>query len=257
MPEANKYKNNCLHSSSHDYSSFAREVQSLKKCEEVNFRKNENIIVGGDQPTHIYIIKTGYVRSFRINQNGQFSILGLHYPGEIIGSELIIDDSSDYFASSIGKSTLFKVPVETFLQSKHSTKLLSLKLKSLQNLLGIFCKLSATEKICWFILRHSINQNSKGYITNSFELGFSRNDIANFIGITSETLSRIMNRLKLEHIIALDGKYISILDFTKLLEKVPSEWKQYLSNIERGHQYCPICDLESELADTSSLTLLG
>ena len=237
------------HINIHDCFNFATEAQQSNSCEEINARKNEIIINGGDELRHIYIIKTGYVRSYRINQEGQLTIIGLHYPGEIIGNELLINESSDYFASSVGKSILYKVPVDMFLQSRHSPKLLSLKLLELQDLLNIFSKLNATEKICWFMLRHSLNQNRRGYITSSFEFGFTRNDIANYIGITSETMSRIINKLKLDQAIAIKGKFITILDFSKLIDNLPFGLVQQLKSFEAISSSCPLCQKNEHLPD--------
>ena len=49
----------------------------------------------------------------------------------------------------------------------------------------------------------------------------TRNEIGNYLGLTVETISRLLTRFQKENLIAVDGKLITILDFEGIKQRMP------------------------------------
>ena len=56
----------------------------------------------------------------------------------------------------------------------------------------------------------------RGFSATQFNLSMSRQDIANYLGLTLETVSRCIGHLRVEKVLEVDGRYIRILDMSKL-----------------------------------------
>ena len=76
---------------------------------------------------------------------------------------------------------------------------------------------SALERIAVFLLDYSRRMGSRGYSTTKFNLGMPRHDIANYLGLTLETVSRLFSRLDKEGILHVERKFICIADPERLI----------------------------------------
>jgi CRP/FNR family transcriptional regulator len=85
--------------------------------------------------------------------------------------------------------------------------------QKLQLLLG---KKTAEEKIGTFILNLSMRYQQRHLSATMFRLPMARTDIANYLGLAVETVSRIVTRLQAQKILKADGKDIDILDYKQL-----------------------------------------
>jgi CRP/FNR family transcriptional regulator len=58
--------------------------------------------------------------------------------------------------------------------------------------------------------------HARGFSATQFNLSMSRQDIANYLGLTLETVSRCIGHLRDEKVLEVDGRYVHILDMPKL-----------------------------------------
>lgn len=73
-------------------------------------------------------------------------------------------------------------------------------------------QLNASERVAMFLLSLAARYKAKQLSDKLIDLPMSKGDISNYLGITAETLSRVLSQLKKEQIIAVDGRLITILD---------------------------------------------
>jgi CRP/FNR family nitrogen fixation transcriptional regulator len=159
-------------------------------CAMSYYRANEVIFGEGDAAGPLYLVVTGAVRIVRLTADGRRQVTGFHFAGEVFGFEA--DGEYHCYAESVdgtGIRVLRPAP------GGFGTSALLLALKSLQRaeshvlLLG---RLSATEKMAAFLLDLLDRQESEQTIT----LPMQRNDIADYLGLTFETVSRVLRVLK-------------------------------------------------------------
>ena len=81
-----------------------------------------------------------------------------------------------------------------------------------QSLLVLLGKKSAEERLAAFLVSISSRYKQRGFSADNFRLSMSRNDIANYLGLAVETVSRLFTRLDEENLLQVHGKNITIAD---------------------------------------------
>jgi CRP/FNR family transcriptional regulator, nitrogen fixation regulation protein len=152
----------------------------------------------GEKAGHIYQVEFGAVRTYRLLADGRRQISAFYLPGEVFGFEA--DATHHFFAEAISATG-----IRIFRSSacpNLSNDLLPLALKSLvrtQEHLLVLGRQSAAERVAAFLLDMAERQGG----LNQFDLPMSRMDIADYLGLTIETVSRTFSKLKEKGIIRL------------------------------------------------------
>jgi CRP/FNR family transcriptional regulator len=80
----------------------------------------------------------------------------------------------------------------------------------------MLCNQNAEEKVGTFLCTMSTRLSQLGYFSTNFKLAMSRQDIGNYLGLTVETVSRILGRFQKDHIIAISNKSVELLNLDQL-----------------------------------------
>jgi CRP/FNR family transcriptional regulator len=81
-----------------------------------------------------------------------------------------------------------------------------------QEMILLLSKKNAEERLAAFIYGLSQRFSERGFSPREFRLTMTRGDIGNYLGLTVETISRLLGRFQKADMIAVKGKYISIND---------------------------------------------
>lgn len=162
-------------------------------------------IFGEDEPaTHVYKVVSGAARAYRLLDDGRRQIIAFYLPGDLFGFE----SSGVHLCSAeaICTSVIATTGVSLFL--KHSTSpaghaqgpwsLMAGELSRTQDRLTLLMR-SAEERVAYFLLEMSRRAGNRSAIT----LPMPRQDIADYLGITIETVSRTLSHLEQSGIISL------------------------------------------------------
>jgi CRP-like cAMP-binding protein len=180
---------------------------------------NEHAYFEGDTECRIYRIEEGMMRLYRILADGRRQIMAFRSAGNIIG----IGSNGKQFCSAeaVTPVRLRSLPLsvadrrmreEPVVQSE-LLNLLTNELAEARQQLAVLNRRSALEKVAAFIADHS---RRSGY-AQRVELQVSRNDIADFLGLTIETVSRTLTKLRSQRVIETpQAQSIIILDFDRL-----------------------------------------
>ncbi|MEZ2128268.1 MULTISPECIES: helix-turn-helix domain-containing protein [unclassified Sinorhizobium] len=160
----------------------------------------QSIYIDGERATRIYRVEYGAVRECRILSSGRRLIVAFHMAGEWFG--LQNGNTYRFSAEAIGATgiqSFGRDEPQEFLQSLMPAALDSLaSAQEHQLVIGRQC---AVERIAAFLVEMSAR---RGGLAN-FELPMSRTDIADYLGLTVETVSRALTKLKHRRIIRLHG----------------------------------------------------
>lgn len=173
----------------------------------------------------IYAVCSGVFKLFQLNEDGSEKVIGFRFPGELIGEDAIFLEKYNYNAIAIGESSVCEVSFAKLhacgqlapgLQQKLIQLLTKQSFKQQRNAQALIGKKSAESLLAAFLLNISERNAEYSHSETKIDLTISRNEIANFLGIRRETLSRILTKLQKEHLIALDGKNLEILSLEAL-----------------------------------------
>ena len=167
----------------------------------------ENIFLQQEISTNLYNITEGNVKIYHLLSDGRIQIIGFLYPGDFFGAYK--KGKYNYSAEAIGDVRLcvFKQEVldkylgKNMNLAKELLHMTSHELTLAQDRIGVLGKMNANERMAKFILNISNQRARIGWQDNPISLPMTRQDIADYLGLTLETVSREITKLKTTNII--------------------------------------------------------
>lgn len=95
---------------------------------------------------------------------------------------------------------------------------MSNEIKNDQEMILLLSKMNAEERLAAFIFNLSKRYSARGFSSREFRLTMTRNDIGNYLGLTVETISRLLGRFQKIGMLSVKGKYVNIHDLNALNE---------------------------------------
>lgn len=168
------------------------------------FSRNGEIYGEGDDAEYAYKVISGAVRTYRILADGRRQIGSFHLPGDVFGLEVGDEHAFSAEAVSETKVIVAKRSVLVALAARDSEvardlwTLMGRELARAQEHIVLLIK-SAQERVAAFLLEMA-ERHPAG---DTIELPMSRQDIADYLGLTIETVSRTLTALESEAAIEL------------------------------------------------------
>jgi CRP/FNR family transcriptional regulator len=178
----------------------------------------------GDPVTRVFTLTKGTLKLYKLLADGRRQVTGFMHPGDFLG--ISVDDEHAFSAEALEPAQLCWFPRNRFddFVEQHAPmerelyRIAAHELAAAQEQFVLLGRKTATERIASFILRLSERSNA-----NTVHLSMSRSDIADYLGLTKETVSRVLSALKRERVIRLDAlDEIRILDRAMLQELAES-----------------------------------
>ena len=179
-----------------------------------SYASGETIYAQGDRADRIYEVVAGMVRTVCTTRDGRRVVHDFFVPGDVFGlagarthastAEAVVDSRLKHCERvSAERLALVDEAAATTLWSwltrgiEHATARASLLAHS-----------DAREKVMGFLLEMADRLNAE----QRFELAMSRYDIADYLGLSSETVSRAFTALRARGMIALEGRRVVMLE---------------------------------------------
>jgi CRP/FNR family nitrogen fixation transcriptional regulator len=175
---------------------------------EFSYRKRAEIYGEQEPADHVYRVVRGAVRSYKLLSDGRRQITAFHLPGDIFGLE---NGSVHRFTTEAIINTTVRLATRCSVEHVAATDvhvirdLLSMTASNLQHaedhmlLLG---RKTSIERVAAFLLEMDRRLAEAGMVA----LPMGRRDIADYLGLTLETVSRMLSRLYDEGILGFSGK---------------------------------------------------
>ncbi|QJR79305.1 fumarate/nitrate reduction transcriptional regulator Fnr [Alteromonas pelagimontana] len=208
------------------------EIESLDDIIERKkpLHKHDKLVRPGDAFRSLYAVRSGSLKSFVNNQDGEEQIVGFHFPGDIIGFDALRESQHQSFTQALETAMVCELPYETldkmaiqFHKLRHQLmSFMSAEIKQHHDMMMLLNKRTAEERLLYFLAHLSKRFEERGFSHRQFNLSMTRNEIGNYLGLTVETISRLLTRFQKEGIIEVEGKLISIMNFAALDNKLQS-----------------------------------
>uniref|UniRef100_A0A3B0LX25 Fumarate and nitrate reduction regulatory protein n=1 Tax=Arsenophonus endosymbiont of Trialeurodes vaporariorum TaxID=235567 RepID=A0A3B0LX25_9GAMM len=188
--------------------------------------KGQILFKAGDELKSLYAIRSGTIKSYTITEEGDEQITGFHLAGDLVGFDAIINHKHLSFAQALETSMVCEIPFETLddLSGKmpnlrqQTMRLMSSEIKDDQEMTLLLSKKNAEERLAAFIYNLSLRFAQRGFSAKEFRLTITRGDIGNYLGLTVETISRLLGRFQKNNTLSVKGNYITINDMYKLTQ---------------------------------------
>jgi len=163
----------------------------------MTFSRNEEIYGESEPADYLYKVVSGAVRAYRVLDDGRRQIAAFYLPGDMFGMEF--GDEHRCSAEAVGAVTVrvFKRSAVLALASRDSDvsrqiwEMTARELHRAQDHMLLLIK-SAEERLASFL----IEMNSRLSARNDVNLPMSRQDIADYLGLTIETVSRMFTQFE-------------------------------------------------------------
>lgn len=169
------------------------------------FKQNAEIFAEGQPAEHLYKVVAGAARICRLMSDGRRHIGAFYLPGDVFGFEA--GDLHSYCAEAVCDCTIRVVRKRRFLENaaEHPGAIAGLWEDTVRHLqrahdhMFLLGRKNAQERIAAFLLDMADRLPNE----NGVELPMSRQDIADYLGLTIETVSRTLTQMERDRLLAM------------------------------------------------------
>ncbi len=186
--------------------------------------KNEFLYRDGDKSRAMYAVRSGCVKTMTESANGEEQIVGFHLAGELLGLDGFGEGHHTCNAVALETSSVCELPLDDLEALCHKVPGLQKQMRRIMGkevaedhkMLLLLGKMTSEERLASFLLSLAARMEERHWKETEFNLSMPRQDIANYLGMAVETVSRLFASFQSEKIIEVDRRHITILDMNRL-----------------------------------------
>ncbi|NEZ03951.1 helix-turn-helix domain-containing protein [Wenzhouxiangella sp. XN201] len=177
----------------------------------------------GDAQSEAYIVRCGHLKSYRVHRDGEEQILGMLGPGDVLGFDALTGRPASYSVVALEIASLERIPLGRDGIGEGDSAGYMNVVEGMYRELQRFSRLlymdrhPAERRLAEFLLDFSREEGERGRSRIDLMLPFNRRDLACFLGLAPETLSRTFSRFQEQGILSVDNREIHILEYEALL----------------------------------------
>lgn len=183
------------------------------------------IFFEGDEAEAYYVVIEGSLKLYKLLSDGRRQVTGFLFKGDFVGLAFRADHS--FTAEALEHARLCQMPRQKFDLFLDENKALGRKLLqvttngivSAQEQMLLLGRKTAQERLASFLIWMSARAEERGEDRSRLVVPMSRTDMGDYLGLTVETVSRTMTKLKRQGVITLpDRRIVEIVDHDALEE---------------------------------------
>lgn len=199
------------------YSAIAR----LKRT----IRRSAALFRAGDPLVAVYIVRSGTFKTMSTCDCGKQGITGFYLPGDIIGLDAFSDSVHPYDAIALEESEVCVILIQQLQRmasavpalQKQVVRALSREVARAQTLLLTMGCMDAEQRVAQLLLSLAERYHRLGYAGDALLLHMTRDEIANHLGLSSETVSRVISRMRRKGLLTVHQRHIGFTDPARLI----------------------------------------
>jgi CRP/FNR family transcriptional regulator len=173
----------------------------------------------GDRVRSLFTLRSGCVKEVASATTESEPVLNFCLPGEVLGLQHAGADCFTQGGIAVEATSYCEMPWQSFQQlcaesPEVGNELIGLMARAAlasQELFALIRNRDALKQLAGFLLNISTRMRARGLHGKEFRLGMSRMDIANYLGLTSETVSRCFSQLARQGLIRVQAKSVQLL----------------------------------------------
>lgn len=188
--------------------------------ERIRVPKNQALFQAGHPFTSIYSVRSGSMKTQLESEDGHVQITGFSLPGELVGLDGIATQVHSSTAIALEDSEVCVIRLDDLDRLSKSIPALNAQLRHLMGneinrshqMALTLGSLKSDQRVAAFILNMVDRLGRLGYSSTEFVLRMTREEIGVYLGLTLETVSRLLSRFAREGLIEVQQKEVKIID---------------------------------------------
>jgi len=198
---------------------IAVEQDDLYRLEEVVNQgrivdRGELVFRQNDPFKSCFAVRGGAIKTYIVSKDGEEQVTGFYLPGEIIGLDSVNTDYYSCSAKALERSSLCEIPLDRLEElatripslQQHFFQLMSREIQNSQQLSMLLGRKTAEERLASLLLSLSTRFHRRRLSPTHFRLPMARNDMANYLGLAVETVSRVLTRFQKQGLVNFQGR---------------------------------------------------
>jgi len=180
------------------------------------------LYMAGQRRCSIWVISEGALKTCEVDIDGREQVVGFHGAGDVLGIERIEITAHRGFAMALESTRVCRIPVNRLVEKLTAMPQLwrdllgiaAQQITRAREMHRVLGQLQSGQRLAWFLLRgvgpQRVECDCSG--EQSIHLPMQRQDIASYLGMTLETVSRSFSALQKDGLIDVQGRTIRLLD---------------------------------------------
>ncbi len=186
--------------------------------------RNEYLHRAGSALTSLYVINSGFLKTSVTDGDGRDQVTGFTMTGEFIGMDAIGTGNHQCDTTALEDSHLCGMRYSDFEElgraipalQHHFHRMMGAEIARDHGIMLLLGTMQVEERVAVFLVNLSMRFSARGCSGTHFRLPMSRHEIASYLGMKMETVSREFSRLNNIQLIATNGKDIEIKNLPQL-----------------------------------------
>ncbi|MFA9274919.1 MAG: Crp/Fnr family transcriptional regulator [Candidatus Aquirickettsiella gammari] len=186
----------------------------------LHFKAGQTVHLNNDPLENLFLVNCGFLKSSMTDDRDKELVLSFPMKGDLIGVDSIHRQQHQSQTISLSDCDIILVPYSTLQelckkseQFGHAIlQIMSREIVRERYMLGVQRSLSAEAKVGRFLYMMGERYAQLGYSSRRFNLRMSRNEIASYLGVAIETVSRILSVFHRLGVITVNQREIVIID---------------------------------------------
>lgn len=199
-----------------------------KPCSEPDlrfFRRGETIVRYGSKDNYLYSVREGSVKLVNHPNGGEESVIGFHFGGDLFGFENLAASRCQHDAIALEDTVICRLPAQRVYSGTASSRSFNYLVRLMgdnalnyQAHAAMVNRRQAGARLASFLLEIAGRLRTDNRDKLLFQLPMSRVDIASYLGLTVETVSRRLSELQRKRLLSLEvrSRTVTILDLDGL-----------------------------------------
>jgi CRP/FNR family transcriptional regulator len=181
-------------------------------------KRGEYLYRSGGELQSLYAVRTGFMKSCVLHDDGREQVAGFHMAGELLGMDAIGTSKHMCDAIALEDSDICEIPFGDLEQlsrdiptlQRHFHRIMSREIARDYGVMLLLGSMRAEERLAAFLLNLSQRFAARGYSPTRFILRMTREEIGSYLGLKLETISRAFSHFQNEELIAVHNKSIEL-----------------------------------------------
>jgi len=190
----------------------------------VTYKYGQRVYRFGQKFDAIYFVYSGFLKTVMFDEFGNEQVLNFPMRGDVLGLDSMHSEHYQFEVVALSDCNIIVIPYKKLLElsrrhvevERTLLEFVSRELAYQHVRLSMLGKISAEARVCQFLVMLSDRFLELGYSRNEYLLRMTRQEIGNYLGITLETVSRILSALNESGIVKVHQKSICINDIDAL-----------------------------------------
>jgi CRP/FNR family transcriptional regulator len=187
-------------------------------------KRGDYLYRAGAELRSLYAIRTGFMKSCVLYEDGREQVAGFHMMGDLMGLDAISSDRHMCDAVALEDSEVCEIPFAVLERLSreipsllsHFNRIMSREIVRDYGVMLLLGSMRAEERLAAFLLNLSQRFAARGYSPLEFHLRMTREEIGSYLGLKLETISRVLSHFQDEGMIVVRNKRIRITNMDAL-----------------------------------------